>query len=356
MSEEPARAAVTGSVAGRITGARPPSVAPDVDLAARGYVLEEHVLEGTAAPSTCSKSRPLTDAGRSPSTPGRRTAPGCSCSVRTARPTATAPWSSAVAERVRRLRERRTDHGEVYEGYAWVGVSAQEVGLYGFPAGMDRMASRRAVPLLEHDPERYGDLHHPGDQVAFDLFTQAGRVLAPDRDLDLDVDPLGDLPVERLVAAGGSQSAMRLATYLNTIHPVERVFDGFLLSVWEAHAPRPEEGVLPMGVRTAIRTDTPSPVVIVNSEFESTQLAQVPCVDTEWLRRCGRSRARLTATPAHVSTKPTAGGRVANQLRYAPVHDAALPARCTTGWPTELRRRTNRASRWTRPSAAHRDR
>ena len=25
-------------------------------------------------------------------------------------------------------------------------------------------------------------------------------------------------------------------------------------------------------------------VVIVNSEFESTHLAQVPCVDTEWLR------------------------------------------------------------------------
>ena len=77
---------------------------------------------------------------------------------------------------------------------------------------------------------------------------------------------------------------MRLATYLNAIHPTERVFDGFLLSVWEARAPRPEEGVLPMGVRTAIRTDTPTPVVIVNSEFESTHLAQVPCVDTEWLR------------------------------------------------------------------------
>ena len=69
-------------------------------------------------------------------------------------------------------------HGEMYEGYTWVGVSAQEVGLYGFPAGMERMASRRALPLLEHDPERYGDLHHPGDQAAFDLFTQAGRALA----------------------------------------------------------------------------------------------------------------------------------------------------------------------------------
>ena len=218
-------------------------------------------------------------------------------------------------------------HGEMYEGYTWVGVSAQEVGLYGFPAGMERMASRRALPLLEHDPERYGDLHHPGDQAAFDLFTQAGRALAPDRERvhDHAVDPLGGLPVQRLIAAGGSQSAMRLATYLNAIHPTERVFDGFLLSVWEARAPRPEEGVLPMGVRTAIRTDTPTPVVIVNSEFESTHLAQVPCVDTEWLRVWevagtphGNARSRLD--------EPDRRGRIANPLRYAPVHDAALRA------------------------------
>ncbi len=216
-------------------------------------------------------------------------------------------------------------HGEVYEGYAWVGVSAQEVGLYGFPAGMERMASRRALPLLEHDPERYGDLTHPGDQIAFDLFTQAGRVLAPDRSHDLDVDPLGDLPVQRLLAAGGSQSAMRLATYLNTVHPVERVYDGFLLSVWEARAPRPEEGVLPMGVRTAIRTDTPTPVVVVNSEFESPHLAQVPCTDTEWLRVWEVAGTPHGNARRHLD-EPDRRGRVANRLRWAPVHDAALRA------------------------------
>ena len=139
------------------------------------------------------------------------------------------------------------------------------------------------------------------------------------------VDPLGGLPVQHLIAAGGSQSAMRLATYLNAVHPTERVFDGFLLSVWEARAPRPEEGVLPMGVRTAIRTDTPTPVVIVNSEFESTHLAQVPCVDTEWLRVWevagtphGNARSRLD--------EPDRRGRIANPLRYSPVHDAALRA------------------------------
>ncbi len=122
--------------------------------------------------------------------------------------------------------------------------------------------------------------------------------------------------MERLLAAGGSQSAMRLATYLNTVHPVERVYDGFLLSVWEARAPRPEEGVLPMGVRTAIRTDTPTPVVVVNSEFESTQLAQVPCTDTEWLRVWevagtphGNARRHLDeARPSRARRQPVALG------------------------------------------------
>jgi hypothetical protein len=322
VSEEPLEPA---RVTGRITGARAPFGAPDVDLAARGYVLEEYALEGTARAfhllddPTPDGRWSVTEYARAPYRtrllvlrPER--ASDCNGTVVVAWQNVSAGYESGAPT-----------SGEVYEGYAWVGVSAQEVGLYGFPVGMDRMASRRAVPLLEHDPERYGDLHHPGDQVAFDMFTQAGRVLAPDRDLDHHVDPLGGLPVERLVAAGGSQSAMRLATYLNAIHPTERVFDGFLLSVWEARAPRPEEGVLPMGVRTALRTDTPSPVVIVNSEFESTQLAQVPCVDTEWLRVWevagtphGNARSRLDEADRR--------GRVANRLRYAPVHDAALRA------------------------------
>jgi hypothetical protein len=78
-----------------------------------------------------------------------------------------------------------------------------------------------------------------------------------------------------------------------------------------------------MGVRTGIRTDVPTPVMVVNSEFESTHLAQVPCVDTEWLRVWevagtphGNARSRLD--------EPDRRGRIANPLCWAPVHDAAL--------------------------------
>jgi hypothetical protein len=323
VSEAPPRPA---RVTGRIIGERAPWGAPDDDvLSAHGYVVEEFAIEGTARAFHL-----LTD----PTPDGRwEVAEYARAPYRTrllvVRPehadacngTVVVGWQNVSAG----YESSAPSGGEVYDGYAWVGVSAQEVGLYGFPTGMERMASRRALPLLEHDPDRYGDLHHPGDQAAFDVFTQAGGALAPDREHADGLDPLGGLPVTRLVAAGGSQSAMRLVTYLNAIHPTARVFDAFLLSVWEARAPRPEEGVLPMGVRSAIRTDTPTPVVIVNSEFESTHLAQVPCVDTEWLRVWEVAGTPHGNARRHLD-EPDRRGRVANQLRWAPVHDAALRA------------------------------
>ena len=322
MSDEPPESA---RVTGPITGERPPAGAPDVDLAARGYVLEEYAIEGTARAFHLLHD-PTPDGRWEVSEYARAPYRTRLLVLRPRRPadhngTVVVGWQNVSAG----YESGAPSHGEIYDGYAWVGVSAQEVGLYGFPMGMERMASRRGLPLLEHDPERYADLHHPGDQAAFDIFTQAGRALAADRTRDLDVDPLGGIPVQRLVAAGGSQSAMRLATYVNALHPTERVFDGFLLSVWEARAPRPEDGVLPVGVRTALRTDVRTPVVIVNSEFESTHLAQVPCIDTDWVRVWEVAGTPHGNARRHLD-EPDRRGRVANRLRWAPVHDAALRA------------------------------
>ncbi len=148
--------------------------------------------------------------------------------------------------------------------------------------GTERFRSRRSLPLLEHDPDRYESLHHPGDQGSFDLFRHAGLAVGPSR--PTDVDPLGGLEVRRLVATGGSQSAMRLVTYLNAFHRDAPVFDAFLLSVWEGRAPRPEEGAVAMGARTAIRTDLEAPIVVVNSEFETSHLIGLDVEDTEHQR------------------------------------------------------------------------
>ena len=104
------------------------------------------------------------------------------------------------------------------QGHAWVGVSAQKVGIDGggFVEGIH-------LKLLA--PERYGELEHPGDAWSFDIFTRVASLLrAPG-----DENPLGGLVPERLIAAGESQSAACLVTYINAIDHHARLFDGFFV-------------------------------------------------------------------------------------------------------------------------------
>ena len=44
----------------------------------------------------------------------------------------------------------------------------------------------------------------------------------------MGVDPLGGLKARRVIAIGESQSASRLATYINSINPLANEYDGFL--------------------------------------------------------------------------------------------------------------------------------
>jgi hypothetical protein len=97
-----------------------------------------------------------------------------------------------------------------------VGVSAQRVGVHGLP-GTEQFA------LRGWDPERYGTLDHPGDDFSFDIYTHAARSIGPAM--------WGGAEPRKLVASGGSQSAMRLRTFANAIQPMERLFDGFLFVV-----------------------------------------------------------------------------------------------------------------------------
>jgi len=78
--------------------------------------------------------------------------------------------------------------------------------------------------LQQWDPERYGSLSIPSDDYSFDIYTQAANLIAPDRPRDA-LDPMGGLAVRRLIAQGASQSAARLASYLNGVqahHPALR--------------------------------------------------------------------------------------------------------------------------------------
>ena len=57
-------------------------------------------------------------------------------------------------------------HNElIRDGFAWVGVSAQQVGV----------DSAKAT-----DPAEYSSLSHPGDSFSYDIFSQAGEAVRSD--------------------------------------------------------------------------------------------------------------------------------------------------------------------------------
>jgi hypothetical protein len=142
------------------------------------------------------------------------------------------------------------------QGAAYVGVSAQS-------RGIDQLKSATGPPV-PGDPARYAPLSHPGDSYSYDMFSQAGQAV---RDGKL----LGDLRGRRFIAAGESQSAGRLVTYVNAVHPLVDVFDGFLVhSRGRSGAALRQDplGAIPAPVPTAIREDDREPVLVFQDETD----------------------------------------------------------------------------------------
>lgn len=246
------------------------AVAADVDAA--GYVEHEHVASGTA--SSYRATGPLTGDGRW-----------------TFEPDATAPYRTRVL--VRRPADMADFSGTVVvewlnvsagldaspgyailkeellrRGHAWVGVSAQLIGveggevLVGAPAGRD-LAGKGLKAI---DPARYGSLRHPGDGFAFDIYTQVARAVR-------EGAPVLGGPPARLIAAGQSQSALAMVTYYNGVQPLTAAFDGFFVHSRAAVslplvAPgEPADLARSLGGEPAIiRTDLDVPVLELQTE------------------------------------------------------------------------------------------
>jgi len=148
----------------------------------------------------------------------------------------------------------------IRQGYAWVGVSAQFVGIEGGGAF--------SLPLKQVDPTRYGSLHHPGDSFSYDIFSQGAQAVRN----PLGLDPLDGLQVERMIAVGQSQSASRLATYYNAVHPTIDLFDGFVIhgrgrGSSSALSVEPQADV-PTPNPVFIRTDLPEQVIALQNETD----------------------------------------------------------------------------------------
>lgn len=65
------------------------------------------------------------------------------------------------------------------------------------------------------------------NNLAFDILSQAGQAIRHPS----GVDPLHGLRRTTLISAGASQSAARLVPYVNSVHPLARVYDGFFLAI-----------------------------------------------------------------------------------------------------------------------------
>jgi hypothetical protein len=167
-------------------------------------------------------------------------------------------WTGAHTEMVR-------------EGAAWMGLSVQKVGIEGGTA----LAGVVSLPLKTVDPARYASLAHPGDSFSYDIFSQAAQAIR-DR---AGIGPLDELPVERIIGLGESQSAFRLVNYINALHRSARMYDGYLvhsrggfpLPLSEA----PQEVITVPG-SAAIRDDLDVPTLIFQTESDLTFLNYFP--------------------------------------------------------------------------------
>jgi Alpha/beta hydrolase domain len=259
-----------------------PGAAGTYDLGALGYVEEEFLLEGTAQSYRIAGERAADGRWR-------------------AEPDATAPFTT-------RILVRRPADGTEFSGtvvaewmnvsggvdappiwmmthtqllrrrHAWVGVTAQK-------AGIDGGGLADGMHLKKAFPDRYAVLSHPGDAWSFDIFSQAGRIVrggagaAGGPDGAGGPGALGAHTAQRLLAAGHSQSAAFLVSYINAVDATAQVFDGFSVhgrtaagaSLQHGFAP-PPRGAAAAAVAEQIRLDLRVPVLVLQTETDVTLL------------------------------------------------------------------------------------
>lgn len=210
----PIPGAVPGDPASPILGDTYPFFSTWLDLAANGYVEEEYYLSGGADAYSTAGTRLDQDVPYTTRIIVRRP-----LSAENFNGTVLVEWQNVTAgydlDALWSARVMR-------EGYAWVGVSAQRVGVN---------------QLRTWSPARYGSLDVTGagefttDQLSYDIFAQAAAALKAPQ----GADPLGGLEPERLLAIGASQSASRMTTYYNVVLPqATPVFDGYAFVVGSA--------------------------------------------------------------------------------------------------------------------------
>lgn len=166
----------------------------------------------------------------------------------------------------------------IRRGFAYIGISAQYVGVEGGGAALDTPVPF-CLALKCFAPLRYASLSHPGDSFSYDIYRQAAQAIRHPE----GIRPLGNLEAQRVIGAGQSQSAHRLITFINAFGRQTDLFDGFFVHSrigpverlgGSASAPlseAPQAVVLPPSV-VKIRDDLGAPVMNLQTETDQVLL------------------------------------------------------------------------------------
>ncbi|SUS03371.1 conserved exported hypothetical protein [uncultured Defluviicoccus sp.] len=213
------------------------------NLAAVGYVEEEFFYEGTASQFDTPNGQDgtLKDSGhkyktrlivRRPKDPKKFNG------------TVLAEWQNVTAGYDLDAHWEATFEQIVRGGYAWVGISAQRVGVQQPPNGLKLYSPTRYASL---DVTDGGTITN--DALSYDIFAQGMQAVKSPK----GVNPLGPLKAQRVIAMGASQSAARLGTYINSLHKqLGGPVDAYLLFIGGAR----------------VRDDIPVPVMKILSETD----------------------------------------------------------------------------------------
>ena len=310
----------TPTVTGPITSPGGAFITPPsgLDLSQFGYVEEEFFVAGTARAHTA--ANPLGSDGNWTALPDGATAAYVT-RILVRRPTSPRAFNGTVVVEWLNVSgglDAAPDWTFVHpllkrDGYAWVGVSAQFQGVAGTGGPLGLSLSLKSV-----SPVRYGPLVHPGDSFSYDMFSQVAEALRH----PVGPAPLGGLVPRKLIAVGESQSASRMTTYVNAVHPVAHVYDGFLI-----HSRGGGASSLSQSPQPSITAPTPSfvrgdidvPVLIFETETDLISLGYFAARQPD----VGNIRLWEVAGTAHddvygLSVGPNDPGKAALDTTYLP--------------------------------------
>ena len=298
-----------------------PFYAAVVDLQAKGYVEEEFFIEGTASRYTtpAQATGSVVESGHPYKTRIVVRRPAAAARFNG---TVVVEWNNVTAGHDLDIDWFQTHDHLIRLGYAWVGVTPQRVGVEAIKV----WSARRYGTLDVTDGGKVTN-----DDLSYDIFAQAGQAVRAGTS-----NLMGGLRVQRMFATGHSQSAGRLGTYVNSVHPIARVFDAVILH----------------GGGGRVRTDLDIPVWKLLSEtdvqnqaanrqpdtnlFRTWEVAGDSHVDLQFIAYSRQLSAR-DGSPIAPDFRP-AGARAAQPSASASSNNAGLattPARSTGTSPCD---------------------